>query len=74
MTDVLIAIDEALDTGVAVDDDPLTRELQELALMLRGEAPQAAPEFRERLDGQVESGFKKPRGSRTTPAATRKCR
>ena len=64
MTDVLTAIDDALDTGVAADDDPLTRELQELALMLREDAPQPSPEFRERLDWQVESGFEKPRGSR----------
>jgi hypothetical protein len=63
MTDVLTAIDDALDTGVAADDDPLTRELQELALMLREDAPQPSPEFRERLDWQVESGFEKPRGS-----------
>ena len=64
MTDVLTAIDEALDTGVAADDDPLTRELQELALMLREDAPQATPEFRERMERQVESGFQKRRGSR----------
>jgi uncharacterized protein DUF4349 len=64
MTDVLTAIDDALDTGVAADDDPLTHELQELALMLREDAPEAAPEFRERLDGQIEAGFQKPRGSR----------
>ena len=64
MTDVLSAIDDALDTGVAADDDPLTRELQELALVLRDDAPEPTPEFRERLDWQVESGFKKPRGSR----------
>ncbi len=64
MTDVLTAIDDALDTGVAADDDPLTRELQELALMLRDDAPEATPEFRERLDGQIEAGFQKPRGSR----------
>src|SRR4029079_16279350 len=63
LSDVLTAIDEALDTGVAADDDPLTRELQELALMLRDDAPQATPEFRERMDGRVESGFQKPRGS-----------
>src|SRR5919108_521871 len=45
MTDVLTAIDDALDTGVAADDDPLTRELQELALMLPGDsAPSAAGE------------------------------
>jgi hypothetical protein len=64
MTDALTAIDEALDTGVAADDDPLTRELQELALMLRDDAPQATPEFRERMDWRVESGFQRPRGSR----------
>jgi hypothetical protein len=64
MTDVLTAIDDALDTGVAADEDPLTRELQELALMLRDDAPEATPEFRERLDGKVESGFQRPRGSR----------
>jgi Domain of unknown function (DUF4349) len=64
MTDVLTAIDDALDTGVAADDDPLTRELQELALVLRDDAPEPTPEFRERLDWRVESGFKKPRGSR----------
>ena len=64
MTDLLSAIDDALDTGVAADDDPLTRELQELALVLRDDAPEPTPEFRERLDWQVESGFKKPRGSR----------
>lgn len=64
MTDVLTAIDDALDTGIAADDDPMTRELQELALMLRDDAPRATPEFRERMDGQVESGFQKPRGSR----------
>ena len=58
MTDVLTAIDDALDTGVAADDDPLTRELQELALVLRDDAPDPTPEFRERLDERVESGFK----------------
>ena len=64
MTDLLSAIDDALDTGVAADDDPLTRELQELALVLRDDAPEPTPEFCERLDWQVESGFKKPPGSR----------
>ena len=64
MTDVLSAIDDALDTGVAADDDPLTRELQELALVLRDDAPEPTQEFCERLDWQVESGFKKPSGSR----------
>jgi Domain of unknown function (DUF4349) len=63
MTDVLTAIDEALDTGVAADDDPSTRELQELALMLRDDAPQPTIEFRERMDGRVEDGFQQPRAS-----------
>ena len=47
MTDVLTAIDDALDTGVAADDDPMTRELQELAL--RRETVRAALAS---LDGQ----------------------
>lgn len=65
MTDVLTAIDDALDTGVAADDDPLTRELQELALMLRDDAPEPAPAYRERLARQVEAGFPKQRSRRT---------
>ena len=60
MTDVLTAIDDALDTGVAAHDDPLTRELQELALTLKAEAPEPAPEFRERLGRRVAAGFPKP--------------
>ena len=61
MTDVLTAIDDALDTGVAADDDPLTRELQELALTLRADGPQPTAEFRERMDRRVEAGFPKPK-------------
>ena len=61
MTDVLTAIDDALDTGVAADDDPLTRELQELALTLRADEPQPTAEFRERMDRRVEAGFPKPK-------------
>ena len=49
MTDVLTAIDDALDTGAAADEDPLTRELQELALTLRADAPEPTHEFRERM-------------------------
>ena len=41
MTDVLAAIDDALDTGLAAHDDPLTRELQELALALKAERGEA---------------------------------
>src|SRR5918995_4437324 len=59
MTDVLTAIDDALDTGVATDDDPLTRELQELALALRADAPEPTDRFSEWLDRRVEEGFPK---------------
>jgi hypothetical protein len=59
MTDVLTAIDDALDTGVAADEDPLTRELQELALTLRADSPQPTAEFRKRMDRRVEAGFPK---------------
>jgi hypothetical protein len=64
MTDVLTAIDDALDTGVAADDDPTTRELQELALALRADAPEPTPLFSEWLGNQVEAGFPKKRRSK----------
>jgi hypothetical protein len=64
MTDVLTAIDDALDTGVAAHDDPLTRELQELALTLKADSPEPTPEFRERLGKRVEAGFAKPARSK----------
>ena len=41
--DVLTAIDDALDTGRASDGDPVTRELQELALALRADSPEPTP-------------------------------
>jgi len=64
MTDVLTAIDDALDSGVAADEDPLTRELQELALTLRADAPEPTPEFRQRMDRRVKGGFPRPAGSK----------
>ena len=64
MTDVLTAIDDALDTGVATDEDPLTRELQELALTLRADAPEPTAEFRQRMDRRVKGGFPRPAGSK----------
>jgi hypothetical protein len=67
MTDVLTAIDDALDTGVAAHDDALTRELQELALTLRADSPEPTPEFRERLGKRVEAGFPKPARKRRPP-------
>jgi len=75
MSDQLAAIDDALDTGAADHHDPLTRELQELALALRADAPEADPGFQRELRGRVESGFPKTASSRpplwrriTTPA------
>jgi hypothetical protein len=63
MSDQLVAIDDALDTGVADHHDPLTRELQELALALRADAPEADPDFERRLRGRVERGFQSPAAS-----------
>ena len=37
MSDQLTAIDDALESGAADHDDPLTRELQELALALQAD-------------------------------------
>ena len=60
MTDQLTAIDDALETGAADHGDPLTRELQELALALRADAPEPTDEFRHELGRRVRSGFPKP--------------
>src|SRR5829696_4784358 len=65
MTDVLTAIDDALDTGAAADEDPLTRELQELALTLRADAPEPTHEFRERMDERVEADFSEPKSAKS---------
>ena len=64
MTDVLTAIDDALETGLAAHHDPELRELQELGLLLQADAPEATSEFRERLDQRVENGFAKPKKPR----------
>ena len=72
----LAAIDEALDAGAARHADPLTRELQELALALRADAPEAAEPFAAELRGRLEAGFPPPptslrarlRGLRPPPA------
>jgi hypothetical protein len=66
MTDVLTAIDDALDTGVAAHEDPETRELQELALALRADSPEPTPAYREWLGKRVEAGF--PEKRRSGPA------
>ena len=60
MSDQLTAIDDALETGAADHADPLTRELQELALALQADAPEPDPEFRHEMGRRVRSGFPKP--------------
>ncbi|HMJ94897.1 MAG TPA: DUF4349 domain-containing protein [Thermoleophilaceae bacterium] len=64
MSDQLAAIDDALETGAADHVDPLTRELQELALALRADAPEPDPGFQQELRRRVEHGFPKPASSR----------
>src|SRR5215208_2131580 len=64
MSDVLTAIDDALETGLAAHPDPELRELQELGLLLRADSPEPAGEYREWLDERVEKGFPKPKRPR----------
>jgi Domain of unknown function (DUF4349) len=64
----LRAVDDALDDGAAAHEDPLARELQELALALRADAPEADPVFVQRLRGTVAGGFP---GRRRAPRLTR---
>src|SRR4051794_6607242 len=60
--DVLTAIDDALETGRASEGDTAARELQELALLLRADAPQPSEAYRESLGRRVERGFpRRPR-------------
>jgi hypothetical protein len=59
----LTAIDDALRTGAAAHDDPLARELQELALALQADPPEADREFAEELGARVEAGFPAEAGS-----------
>ena len=53
----LAAVETALVGGAATHEDPLARELQELALQLRADAPRAEPSFAEELHGRMEAGF-----------------
>jgi Domain of unknown function (DUF4349) len=59
----LAAIDGALASGAAADDDPRTRELQELALALRADSAAPDPVFAQRLGARVEAGFPPKPGS-----------
>ena len=57
----LDAVDAALASDAANHDDPTARELQELALALRADAPAPEPGFEERLRAGVEAGFPRRR-------------
>jgi hypothetical protein len=59
----LAALDTALATGVARDEDPRARELQELALSLRADSATPDPAFAERLGERVLAGFPPEPGS-----------
>jgi hypothetical protein len=59
----LAAIEDALAARVPAHDDPVVRELQELALALRSDAPQPDPEFAGELRTRVEAGFPPAPGS-----------
>ena len=67
----LASIEAALAEGRATATDPRERELQELALALRADAPQADPAFARRLDERVAGGFAKPRRRRLRLPALR---
>jgi hypothetical protein len=59
----LAAVETALASGAATHEDVLTRELQELALQLRADAPRAEPAFAEELHERMEAGFPSAAGS-----------
>nr|MBA3264287.1 hypothetical protein [Thermoleophilaceae bacterium] len=59
----LAAVEAALAGGAATHGDALTRELQELALELRADAPRPEPAFAEELRGRAEAGFPRNPGS-----------
>jgi hypothetical protein len=59
----LLAVDAALASGAAAADDPVARELQELALALRAEGVEPAADFTSELRARVEAGFPPEPGS-----------
>jgi Domain of unknown function (DUF4349) len=62
----LAAVEAALASGTAAHEDPIARELQELALELRADAPRPRDEWAEQMRARVGQGF--PRA----PKAARK--
>jgi hypothetical protein len=63
----LRAVEDALASGAASADDPVERELQELALALRADAPEPDAAFAGELGQRVKRGFA---GERTTRRPT----
>jgi hypothetical protein len=61
----LEAVDTALASGSAGHGDPIARELQELALALRSDAPVPEPEFADALSRRVDAGFLRERSQRS---------
>jgi uncharacterized protein DUF4349 len=59
----LHAVDEALARDAAGASDPAVRELQELALALRADSPEADPAYAERLRERARQGFPPEPGS-----------
>ena len=65
----LAALDAALSEGRAGHDDPAARELQELALCLRGEAPGPGEDFERVMRVRMAAGFPPREGSPRARAA-----
>jgi hypothetical protein len=66
----LAAVETALTSGTATHEDAAARELQELALELRADAPRPGPGFAEELRARVEAGFPRdPESSRARAEA-----
>ena len=63
----LHAVDAALAGGAARHDDPVARELQELALALRADAPVPEPAFAQDLRERAEAGFPREQKKRRLP-------
>ena len=64
----LAAIEDALANGMAAHDDPSARELQELALALRADAPEPDPGFARELRTRAAEGSLQRRGRRRRAA------
>ena len=70
----LAAVETALASGAATHEEPPARELQELALQLRADAPRPEPAFAEELHGRMEAGFPAAAGSARARAEAARAR